>query len=139
MGGTTYALQAPLIAGELAAVSGTPDVIIINLGANDIGGVLVEATLKADVRTVLDAAHAYAPNAEIYLTQIDWGSGTPGTAVATFNGWQADVRGEAAYSWFTFLGYDEGELAAGDWSDSKHKNHSGHVKEAIGYSVIIAA
>lgn len=65
--GATAATIAVRVATDVAAVTGTPEYVLINLGANDVAALPAEATWKADMTTIIDAAHTQWPSASIYI------------------------------------------------------------------------
>lgn len=67
VGGRTVATAQDAIDSDLAAAVGTPDVILFNLGKNDAGGALTEATWKTELAYILDAFHVKWASAQVYL------------------------------------------------------------------------
>lgn len=65
--GQTASQMAVRIAADLAAVTGTPDYILLNLGANDVVALPAQAIWKADMETIISACLAKWPNTQIYI------------------------------------------------------------------------
>ncbi len=126
VGGRTVATAQDAIDAELAVASGTPDVILFNLGKNDVGGALVEANWKADLGYILDAMHT------------KWASATVVIMRAWRQGYEAECDNLATWintviasrSWCA-LGPDErvflenGDDGATYTSDGIHPNDAG--------------
>lgn len=139
--GATVATKAASIAADLALVTDAPEFIFFNLGANDMAGALTEATWKANLRTILDAMRAKWPGAQIYLTR-PWRR-TFTTSPATLGTWLSDVRAEAAYSSFVYLGDDErvylenGDNGVTYTGDGLHPNRAGYILKAAATQTVI--
>lgn len=127
--GHTVALMQDEIDADLTAASGTPDFVLINLGANEAGlGLPSEAAWTADYGYILDAIHAKWPNALIYLMRV-WrrNYATPCNSLA---GWISTVVSTRA-AW-AFVGPDErvflenGDDGATYTSDGLHPTDAGY-------------
>lgn len=137
-GGLTVATAQDGIDASLAAATGTPDVILFNLGANDAGGALVEATWKADLAYILDAMNVKWASAQIYLMRV-WRRDTESNCnlMAT---WIGDVIASRAWC---HLGPDERVfLEAGDdgetyTGDGIHPNDAGQRLTAAQWAMVI--
>jgi len=106
-GATTASMKA-LVDADLAAMTAPSLVwlrhILVNIGANDIGGAMpTEAGFKADLGYILDAFHIKWPNATVYVAS-PWERGATANA-NTLAGWIAAVV--AARSSWAFAGPDE--------------------------------
>jgi len=144
-GGRTVALQATGINTDLAAALGTPDHILINLGANDSASIPVETTFKANYATIITALHSKYPSAPIYLARpvllSDVPASTPTADNATVRGWIDEII--ALYD-YVYAGIDETALEGGDgyatnFVDTTHQTAAGYLavaglwKTAMGY------
>ena len=69
-GGITVALMQDEIDVDLAAATGTPEFVLINLGTNDAGSLPIEATWKADYAYILDAIHTKWATAKVYCMRV---------------------------------------------------------------------
>lgn len=80
------------IAAYVAAGLPAPEVVLINLGVNDVATALPdEATWKADYGYILDAYHAAFPSTTIYVTK-PWFRAQPARCV-TIAGWIDTILG----------------------------------------------
>jgi lysophospholipase L1-like esterase len=124
--GRTVATTQDNIDAAIAAAVGTPDAILINLGANDADDALVEATFKADFAYILDALHAAYPNAIIYVTKV-WRQGFDAECLMIWE-WMLDVMSTRAYC---VAGIDEvialkgSDNGATNTEDGIHPNDAG--------------
>lgn len=95
-----------------------PDAVIIAHGRNDIdpgGAASSEATLQANIQTLMDNARALAPRAKIYLTSVMPGQFTGGTSGNLAAGTYNAIR--LAYNaWARSLPY--GAHGCIDWDDA---------------------
>jgi lysophospholipase L1-like esterase len=109
--------MAARVVADLASVPSSvdPTAILINLGSNDVASLPAENTWKANYRTIIEAHHAWKPNATIYLAKPVRLNGTPAStplaAVATMHGYIDDLIAEYAY---VEEGMDETGLENGD-------------------------
>lgn len=101
--GWTVADVAAGIDAALAARSGNPEFVLINLGANDAAAMPAEADYKTNYLYILDAIHVKYASAQIYLMRT-WRRGL-GTESNTLAGWIADIV--SSRSSFVHLGPDE--------------------------------
>lgn len=142
--GATVATAKTLVAAQIAASRSIPNIILINLGSN--GGTEVEATFKADYRTLIETLHARWPNAPIYLARpvilTAAPPSTPTAANVDKRAWIDDLIAEYAY---VYAGIDETALEGGNgyatnFTDVTHYTTAGQtaVKDlwlsALGYS-----
>jgi lysophospholipase L1-like esterase len=134
--GTTTALQAAAIAGELEDVTGTPDVIFYGLGANDTDSALDENTWKANTRTILRAFAAKWADVPIYIWR-PYRTGTIGTALDTYAGWIADIVAEEEFAPYVSLGVDCRVILPGLMADDKHPNHTGYLALATAMKTLL--
>lgn len=144
--GITVANFASDIDTRLATITGTPQVVLIHLGSNDLSGELAEATWKNGYRTIISAVHTKWPSANIYLAKPVRLAGNPPNApvaaVATMHGWIDDLVAE--HPDYLAVGIDETHLENGDqystyFADVTHPNLAGYAqsaalwKTALGY------
>lgn len=102
-GFTTAALKAAIDA-DIAAATGTPEYICLNIGANDIAGVMpAEADFKTDLTYILDALNTEWPAAKIYVMR-PWVKGDDADS-DTLDGWIDTVI--ATRPTFAYAGPDE--------------------------------
>lgn len=101
--GYTAADWAAAIDSHLALVTGTANIVTINLGANDVSSLPVEATWKADMTGIIDALLAKWPSANIYIAR-PWRQGED-TDCDTLAGWIDDIV--ATYASGVYVGMDE--------------------------------
>jgi lysophospholipase L1-like esterase len=133
-GGDTVAACAADIAAELAALDAAPapECAMINLGANDVQSMPVEATWKANYLAICDAIHAKWSACKIYL-MYPWRRDYD-AACDILAGWL--TSGIIDQREFVFVGPDERDfLEAGDdgttyTSDGTHPNTSGRMLTA---------
>lgn len=102
-GGATVASRRATIDSDLTLHNRIYSDIIINLGANDAGGVLVQSTWQANLSYILDALHAKWPDARVYVVGA-WRRGFD-VNCATLKIWTANVL--AARSSWAYAGPDE--------------------------------
>lgn len=146
-GGTTMSLQAGLIDAELALVADTPapEVITFDIGANDLSTGLVEATWKADTRTVLRALHGKWGSATIRITYpwskpAAWHAGIDPDIYA---GWIDDILSESEFAVYCAAGVDQriilegGDAGALEMYDDKHPNHYGYTLLAAAWATLL--
>lgn len=114
--GATVASRTSSIVADLAAVAGTPEYVLWNLGANDADSLPVEATWKANAQTCIDAIHAKWASAKIYFMRVYTTS--QAANCNTINGWYSDIV--TANSGVCFLGPDERTFLPGIMVDDRH-------------------
>ena len=150
-GSRTEVLQTTIDA-SLAAISTQQEVVLYNMGANDIyhdngaGGIDVglplEADWKADTAYILDAIHAHSPAATIYA--MDTWVRVPPAAVgdmATLKTWRAAVL--ATRGPWAVAGPDEdvflenGDNGVTYTSDGVHPNAAGNALTALQWEALI--
>lgn len=126
VGGQTVAGCAAAIDATLAAAVGIPDIVLFNLGANDAGGLPVQATYQANLAYIFDAIHAQY-SAAIYVMK----AGRQGydANCDTLVSWNTPVI--AARSSWVFFGPDERVFLKGsddyasNTKDGTHPNDAG--------------
>lgn len=89
VGGQTVASMKARVDADLAAASGTPDFILCNLGANDVGSMPVEATWKANYQYIFSAMRTKWTNVKIYVMR-PWRRGYA-TECNTLASWIGDL------------------------------------------------
>lgn len=127
--GYTVALTKAYIDAQLAAATGTPALVGLNLGANEMGlGLPAEATWESDYGYILDAIHAKWPAARCYIMR-PWRVGY--TAAANIvAGWINTVL--ATRSAWALVGPDErvflenGDNGATYLADGLHPTDAGY-------------
>jgi hypothetical protein len=144
-GGATVNSRSLTVETDLAANTFDPDVVLCNLGTNDLASLPAEATWKADYTTIITAIHARWPSAKIYVSKPVLlqavPPSTPHADTATLHGWVDDLV--ALYS-YVYDGIDEADLEGGDgyatnFSDTAHQTEAGQAavaalwKTAMGY------
>lgn len=67
--GYTVATTKTYVDANLASVTGTANLITINLGANDVSAMPVEANWKADLTSIINSLRAKWPSATIYIAR----------------------------------------------------------------------
>lgn len=103
-GGHTVGDMSLDVPADLPSKSATADIILINLGANDVNSALpAEATWKANMLIIIDTLHTKYPNAPIYCARA-WKRDVDDRC-DTMATWLDDVI--AARSDFVHLGHDE--------------------------------
>lgn len=133
VGGTKWANWALDLPAVLASYSGTPTHVLVNLGANDVALAMVEATVKADIATVLDALNAKWPSAQVGVAHV-WRRGYAAECT-TLNGWIDAVIADGREAW-TFPGPDEtvwlegGDDGATMTTDGVHYSTAGETENA---------
>ena len=134
--GYTAALWAAQIDADIAASTGIPDFVLVNIGSNDIEPLadpLVEAAWKADFAYVLDAINTAYPTAQVYVMQI-WRRYNNGDITAMNDTWIPAVL--STRSTWVEVGPDErGFLEGGDdgatyTADGIHPNAAGYALTA---------
>lgn len=137
-GQNTAQMQAGVDAA-LASRTDAPDLVLYNLGANDVIAMPVEATWKANTLYIWDAYHAKWPNAQIWVMR-PWRR-TYGTECNTLATWIADVI--ALRSSFVHTGPDErvflenGDDGVTYTSDGVHPNTAGQYLTAREWRIAI--
>lgn len=140
-GGYTIALWRDAIDAQLllSQYTGTPNYILWNLGANDVGALPLEAAWKADAQYIIDAFHARWPSAHIYFMR-PWRRSYL-TECNTVAGWYGDLV--TSNSTFCHLGPDErvflegGDDGATYTGDGTHPNHAGYLLTAAQWKTIL--
>jgi lysophospholipase L1-like esterase len=135
VGGITVAAMRARIDADLAGRTDSPDIVLFNLGTNDVGvgrPHVDPAVWKAEVLYVLDAMKAKWPKVAVYIARI-YRSDQNGDVAALDDKWIPAVV--AARPGWVHLGIDEraflpgpGKLYVRD--DGLHPNHAGYVKTA---------
>lgn len=132
--------MATYVTANLSASYGpAPDYILINLGANDVSAMPLEADWKADYGGILDAFNIKWPSAKIYCMRV-WRRGAAADC-NTLAGWLATVV--AARSTFAFLGPDEriflenGDDGVTYTADGVHPNAAGYVLTATQWQTVM--
>lgn len=99
----------------IAALTGSPDKILINIGANDIAAGRTEENYKTSIRGIIELLHTEFSNALIGIAKpvILAGSppNTPLEGVDILHGWINTVLSEYSYC---FEGVDETGMENGD-------------------------
>ena len=136
--GTTAAYWAANIDAALASAVGTPDTVLVNLGANDMLSLPAEATWKADYAYILDALHTKCPSADVRCVK-PWRVNHDADAV-TLAGWIDSVRSTRAWA---LPGHDEsGWLKGSDngatmSSDGVHYSTAGQTEAAAQWRTVM--
>lgn len=131
VGGQTTQQAASTINSMIAGLSPQQPVvnILLNWGANDMGGLPAEATWEGYYYTILDALHAQWPNAKCYIMR-PWKRGFDADA-ATLHGWIDTIV--AARSTFAAVGPDEAvwlkgsDNGATNTTDGQHYSAAGEI------------
>jgi hypothetical protein len=141
--GFTMSSWASAIAARLALISASPapEFILFNVGANDVAALPVEATYKANLRTVLRALHTKWASTPIFM--MDVGRLGEDADCTTISGWNAAVRAEPEFAVYVFQGPNEqGFLKGADnyttntW-DGIHGNRAGVQATAAEWQTIV--
>lgn len=137
VGGSTVRSVLPDMPSYLATVAGTPDVVLMDWGANDVTEPMVEATWKENYLAIVDAVYARWPKARIYIA-MPW-KHTFDAETATLKKWIIDIV--AARPTFCALGIDEAPLFASSWEtlmpDGVHPNADGYTLMAQAWRNLI--
>lgn len=139
LGGATVASKLATIETDLGAVVRTPEIALLNLGANDVNSLPSEAQWTADYLATLDAIHARWPACQCYIMR-PWrrGYASQCNSLAT---WIAAIV--AARSSFAHLGPDErvflenGDDGATYTTDGTHPNAAGYALTAVQWRSVI--
>lgn len=129
-GGTSSDLST-YVTAHLAGEDLTAKYVLINIGANDIAGTMVQATIQANFLNIIDLIHAKYPSANIYIAK-PWRR-TFGTNANTFAGYIDNVIGLRP---FVQNGPDErtwlenGDDGATYTVDGTHYSDAGEIKNA---------
>lgn len=143
IGGYTLSDAATYVATNVPGETETPEVILINLGANDLDdgfGAGDEATYKGYLTTIFDTLIAKWPSASIYIMKV-WRRSQP-TTTALLNGWIDDLI--SIYD-EVFAGPDEtvwmegGDDGATMSSDGVHYSAAGKLECANQWLAILTA
>lgn len=130
--GYTAALWSAQIDTDLAATSNTPEIVLINLGTNDIqqlADTIVQATWESDFAYVLDAIHTKWPDAVVKVAQV-WRRYNNGQMTDMNDTWIPNVL--STRSAWASLGIDErdflenGDNGATYTTDGIHPNSAGY-------------
>jgi hypothetical protein len=141
--GMTVAGMAAGIATDLALQTETPEIVLINLGTNDAGGAVVEATWKNDYRTIIASVHTKWPTAKIYLAKPMRLTANPPSVpvamVATLHSYIDALVSEYDY---VYAGIDETSLEGGDsyatnFADYLHPNALGYAQTAVLWKAVM--
>ena len=129
-GGWTTQVVKDGIDAALAARSDTPDMVCINLGANDVNTGDPGATWRTNTEYIVDAIHTKWPNARVYLTKV-WrrNTGLQAVGIAAINGY-TDTIVAARSSWLSVAVNEANIIEGGDdgvtyTSDGVHPNEAG--------------
>ena len=113
--GDTVEQMKAHIDSDLGAVTGNTDIILINLGTNDLTTLPAENDWKVNYRSIIESLHAKWADALIYLAKpVQLQANPPSSPVAdtaAMHGWIDDLVGEYAY---VFTGIEETDLEGGD-------------------------
>lgn len=138
--GYTAATLRAYVDTNLAAVTGTANVITLNLGANDVGALPAEAAWKADMIAMIGAFRAKWPQCHIYIAR-PWRRNYA-TECDTLATWIADIV--AGYPSGVHLGMDErvwmenGDDGAAYTTDGIHYNAAAQPIAAAAWAAVIA-
>lgn len=139
VGGRTTATAQAAVDAELAAEVGTPDVILYNLGANDVSSMPVQATYQTNIAYILDAFHTKWASALVYVMKC--GRQNFDTECNTLVTWNTTVI-DARSSW-AFFGGDERVFLKGsdnyvtNTTDGTHANDAGTRLTAAAWAAVI--
>lgn len=128
-GGWSTAMLAAQVDAALAATTGTPERILLNIGAIDIGSLPGQAAFEADYAHVVDAFRTKWPAVIVYAAK-PWRRGFDANAT-TLAGWITNVQ--ATRSWLV-NGHDEAVWMKGSddgatmTSDGLHYSSAGNVE-----------
>lgn len=127
--GISTATMATLVDGHIAAMSTTPDVILYNLGANDVS-IPITAQWPIDTNYILDAYHTAFPFAKIYLAKV-WRQDTGGIAarIATINNYIDTAVLPGRTAWLA-VGMDEGTYLPGSDDGATYTEDGIHYSSA---------
>lgn len=104
IGGASVGSMKTYVDSNLASVTGAAHLVTINLGANDVGSMPVEATFKANLTSIIDSVRAKWSGVKVYV-DLTW-SRSRTTEHDTLNGWKEDVIDSYAGD-NVFVGMDE--------------------------------
>ncbi len=124
IGGYNTAQMQAVIDTNLAAVSGTPNYVLYNMGAGDVLSLPAEATWKANTLYNIDAVHTKWPNALVFVAKPMRSGYT--TECNTLAGWVDDVV--AARSAWARVGIDERPWLLSVSDDGTHPNAAGYIR-----------
>ena len=122
-----------------ASATGDKFVFFINVGANDVSGVIVEATWKTNYHYIIDAILTEYPTGKIYITK-PWRRGYAASC-NTLAGWIDDVV--ALYSGNVLVGDDErvwlenGDDGATMTTDGIHYSTAGQTEKAAQMKTVL--
>jgi lysophospholipase L1-like esterase len=141
VGGLDMAALEARTAADIAGMTATPNEILINMGANDVGAGYNKAAWKASYIAVIGAYHTAFPSANIRLAKI-WvrDTGTQAAAIALQN--EAIDEMYVTYSWLA-TGINEALFLPGEddgatyTTDGTHPNHAGYLLEAAAWKTAI--
>ena len=137
-GGKTTAQTLADFPAFAAAQTQAPDVVLINLGTNDLDllgtGVLTRAEWKTSTAGLLDAIHTEWPSAKVYCMRVIY------TLYPTEQDNMADVDLPdvlSTRSSWAFVGPDERDFLPGFLTDQKHPNVEGYHLTALQWQSIL--
>jgi lysophospholipase L1-like esterase len=141
LGGSTVAYWHENLPAALAAATGTPNEILINLSVNDDAVIMPdETTWKAQLTDELDWLHAKWASARIWVAK-SWKRNDE-VNQATFNTWKETVV--ASRSTFAWIGIDESTILPGAdngatmTTDGIHYSDAGEAAIAAAWRALIA-
>jgi lysophospholipase L1-like esterase len=141
--GKTVADMKARLPDDLRGRSDTPQIVLFNLGTNDVEvgqPHLDPATWKAEVLYILDTMKAKWPKIQVYIARI-WRSDENGDVAQMDDVWIPAIV--AARPGWVHLGMDERKFLPGAGkryvSDGLHPNHAGYEKTAQAWKVILAS
>lgn len=133
-GGTTASILA-LQAASIERMPVTPGYVLVNVGANDLPSLPVEATWKTNMGALLDQLHAKWPGAKIYSAKA-WAR-TRDANAATLAGWMDTVL--STRSAWAFVGPDESIVIKGADDGATNSSDGIHYSNPAGNTAIAAA
>lgn len=120
------------IDAALASKTETPDLVLVNLGANDVNGGDPGPSWKTNTAYIADALRSKWPSVRVYLTKV-WrrNTGSQAVGIAALNGYIDQLVAEPARAPWLKVGVNEADyLPGGDdgatyTSDGVHPNSAG--------------
>ena len=137
--GATIATIAAIVDAQLADASGSANIALINLGANDVVSLPAEATWKANLTYVIDALLVKWPNVSVYVAR-PWRRNYA-TECDTLASWIAAVVG--TYPSGVAVGMDErvwlegGDDGATMTADGIHYGTAGQTAAAVQWEAVL--
>lgn len=137
--GYTVADMKAYVDNNLADTQGTPTRVCINLGTNDVQGVLVEVTWKLNYKSIIDSFRAKWPACSIYLAKA-WRRAFDAEC-NTLAGWIDDII--ADYTSGVSVGPDEriwlenGDNGVTYTTDGAHYNDAGENENAAQWLTVL--